>query len=462
MADGQVDTSFYKDATSENPLDMAGKVVDYRNKLLNNQQQQQQIQSNQIKLATDRFGMINNAASGLLSDPDLGSKDVTGKLWDVLGRLTKGDAMSAAHAVQFMQQFPTEPGQQVQAIKNVHSQTLDAVQRGNAYLGQTQIIPTGGGNKITNVKQYGGAPQDLGYVPNTLQPGTQQVNPDLSQSYVGGTGNPPLQGPAPNKLLPPVNNPASQATGWKAEPPVNAQTGAPLPPSFNDRFSAARPGTVMAAPKPGAAETQVSQAQEGQKSGSTLNARADSVPQRMADLNNMERELEISGGKFGPLAHSEKKANQIAQRILGFGVTMSPEEIAGIENFDKIGNQIALNQAGALGVSDQRVQTSMGANPNSDYSYLGNKGILPILKGNEDAIALKAREWKKWSKTHGADTYNDFSDQFNQDFNPQVFQFARMTKEQRAKFVAALPDKEQAIQLAKDLDAYKKKGWVKQ
>jgi hypothetical protein len=176
----------------------------------------------------------------------------------------------------------------------------------------------------------------------------------------------------------------------------------------------------------------------------------------------MERELEIAGGKFGPLAHSEKKANQISQRVLGFGVTMSPEEVAGIENFDKIGNQIALNQAGALGVTDQRVQTSMGANPNSNYSYLGNKGILPILKGNEDAIALKAREWKKYSKANGAASYNDFSDEFNKDFNPQVFQFARMTPEQRSKFVGSIPDKEQAVQLARDLDAYKKKGWVKQ
>jgi hypothetical protein len=126
MADGQVDTSFYKDAVAENPLDMAGKVVDYRNKLLTNQLNQQAVQANSIKLATERFGIINNAASGLLSDPELGQKDISGKLWEVLGRLTKG----TQHAVQFMSELPRDPMQQRQAIKNVHAQTLDAWQRG--------------------------------------------------------------------------------------------------------------------------------------------------------------------------------------------------------------------------------------------------------------------------------------------------------------------------------------------
>jgi hypothetical protein len=86
----EVDTSFYKDAVSQNPLEAAGQVVDYRNKLLTNHLNEQAVQANSIKLATERFGLINNAASGLLSDPDLGQKDLTPKLWDVLGRLTKG------------------------------------------------------------------------------------------------------------------------------------------------------------------------------------------------------------------------------------------------------------------------------------------------------------------------------------------------------------------------------------
>jgi hypothetical protein len=63
----EVDTSFYKDAVSDSPLKVAGEVADYRNKLLSNVQNEQAVQANNIKLATERFGMINNAASGLLS-----------------------------------------------------------------------------------------------------------------------------------------------------------------------------------------------------------------------------------------------------------------------------------------------------------------------------------------------------------------------------------------------------------
>ncbi|WP_283843470.1 hypothetical protein [Bradyrhizobium canariense] len=33
MADGQIDTSFYRDAVSDSPLKVAGEVADYRNKL---------------------------------------------------------------------------------------------------------------------------------------------------------------------------------------------------------------------------------------------------------------------------------------------------------------------------------------------------------------------------------------------------------------------------------------------
>jgi hypothetical protein len=63
-------------------------------------------------MATERLGLVNNAAAGVLADPDLGKTDITPNLWNVLGRLTAGDAMSAEHAVQFMQGFPKDPQRQ--------------------------------------------------------------------------------------------------------------------------------------------------------------------------------------------------------------------------------------------------------------------------------------------------------------------------------------------------------------
>ncbi len=97
-----------------------------------------------------------------------------------------------------MQEFPQDPQRQRQAIQGRSRQTLGAWEKGRAYLGETQALPTGGGTKFIRAPVFGGKgpPQDLGYVPNTLDPSVQQVNPDLSKSYVGGVGNSVAAAPA--------------------------------------------------------------------------------------------------------------------------------------------------------------------------------------------------------------------------------------------------------------------------
>ena len=109
MAVGQIDTSIYREAADANPFQFQNEVLDYRNKLLGATAAEQENEMRAVKLATDRFSMINNAAAGLLSDPDLGRRDITSELWDTLSRLTKGDVMSAQHAVQFLQGFSSDP-----------------------------------------------------------------------------------------------------------------------------------------------------------------------------------------------------------------------------------------------------------------------------------------------------------------------------------------------------------------
>ena len=111
---GTIDTSIYKNLNND-PFLFQNRLLDNQQKQQNLELGQQAVQANQLKLAMDRFGAMTSAASGLLADPDLGNKDVTGKLWDTLGRLTKGDAMSAQHAGQFMEQFPNA---------NIHTRSL--------------------------------------------------------------------------------------------------------------------------------------------------------------------------------------------------------------------------------------------------------------------------------------------------------------------------------------------------
>jgi hypothetical protein len=49
----EVDVSIYKNAVSENPLDVAGRVVDYQNKLLNLTAAQQENERRAVRLATE-------------------------------------------------------------------------------------------------------------------------------------------------------------------------------------------------------------------------------------------------------------------------------------------------------------------------------------------------------------------------------------------------------------------------
>ena len=238
---------------------------------------------------------------------------------------------------------------------------------------------------------------------------------------------------------------------------VTAQNQPSYVPSGQFGYGTLAPGGAVNTAPPGSPESQKIRAEESEKRGAELSARADTVPQRMADLSVLEHELEIAGPKFGPWIASEKKLNQITNRIAGFNVSMTPEEVAATENFEKIANNIALNQAGALGITDQRVSTSMGANPNVHYSYLGNKGIIPILKGNEDAIKTKANAWNDF-KANPANrdvTYTQFSRQFNQGFDPRVFQMHHMTPDQQDKFLANIPKKDQQS-LARKVLEYQK------
>jgi hypothetical protein len=70
----EVDTSFYKDNVVQNPLDMAGKVVDYQNKLLHKTRERvhrawRTITDGQATLAKNRRLHVINGAPAEFSEP---------------------------------------------------------------------------------------------------------------------------------------------------------------------------------------------------------------------------------------------------------------------------------------------------------------------------------------------------------------------------------------------------------
>jgi hypothetical protein len=368
----EVDTSFYRDNQLQSPFD-------FQNKLLENQMKQQEVQANSIKLATERFGLVNRAAAGLLSDPDLGQKDISPKLWDVLGRLTKGDTMTAQHAVQFMQELPRDPMMQRQAIKNVHAQTLDAWQRGQAFLGQTQQINTGGGTQLVGAPAYGGPVQDRGYISNTLPP-TERVpqgDPNLpnygAKNFVGQPGRPTIEQPqAPQGLSgqpqgapPQLRRPMPQRSpGASAAPPQAAPVMSDLPGGSETAFKGAADALVAA-----------------RDAAATYGQRVNPLRQAIPILEKM-KETEI--GPTSPEFNNFKSMLQTlgAGTILG----IDPNKIKNMNEITKYFAQYTSQAAATLGPkTNDGLATAVTSNPNVHMDKLSATDLSKMALGIERA-----------------------------------------------------------------------------
>jgi hypothetical protein len=69
---------------------------------------------------------------------------------------------------------------------------------------------------------------------------------------------------------------------------------------------------------------------------------------------------------------------------------------------------------------------------------MGNRQIIGMLKGNEDAIAMKNMVWQNYKQANGAQSYGDFSNQFNRGFDPRALQAVYMNPADKAKLNASL------------------------
>lgn len=411
----EVKTDFYKDAVSDSPLKVAGEVADYRNKLLSNVQNEQSVQANNIKLATERFKIVNDAAAGILSDPELGKTDVTKKLWDTLGRLTKGDAMSAQHAVQFMQQFPTDPQAQRQAIMGVHAQTLNAWQRGEAYLGTVQRTPVGGGVKFEQTPAYGGAPpRDIGYIPNTLSPETKQVNPDLSQSYVGGTGNPPIQLPSA---------PAAAPT----------RTPRPAPAAATSAPPKAAPAGIMAAPAPGEAAAKEKAGGAGGAMLADERVRASNYRREVYPLEQAIPALERLGKTgTGPGTEEVNKIKSFLQSVGVPGIDVNK-----IKDFDEAHKYLTdwVTANGDSSTND-KLAAAFASNASTKIS---NAAAVDVAKAALSLRRMKQAQLEEFEATGLPESqYGKWAAKWNREQDPRVYGWDYMNDSQKKAFLQSV------------------------
>lgn len=249
-------------------------------------------------------------------------------------------------------------------------------------------------------------------------------------------------------------------------PARNALSGVVTPPaaSFAQRYGSNLSGAPRAALEPGVAAAATKTAENSADLGNQLVAAANQTPITEGILQNLEKTLgEFTSGPGADWKRVGKAfANTVIPDSLRDKIGFDPKSIASQEEFNKQAYNLAQSQFQALGGTgtDAKLNSTMSTSPNELLSTEGNKGVIRMLRGNNDALKVKTKEWNAWKKTHGEDSYSEFSDQFNDGFNPRVFQFKYIPKAERMAWYQAMPpeDRRAFEQSAKIAKANK---WIK-
>ena len=247
--------------------------------------------------------------------------------------------------------------------------------------------------------------------------------------------------------------------GLSPEATVSRVAGPPTAggaPTTVPQTSAVRSGAMATGLAPGENELLTSPAGRADRLQST----AATSPQYHADLENLKQDSAVLGNLQGPTVETEKKLNQLAGRLGGFGITMSPDQLRAVESFDKIANQISLNQSQFFHGSDAGLHTVVGANPSSSMSKFGREGVIDMLQGNQDAIDVTRKAWLK-ARAMGApaSSYDQFAETMGETLDPRVFQFNRLSRDNQQKFLSQMEPEDIPIFESKYQDAVKRK-WV--
>jgi hypothetical protein len=134
-----------------------------------------------------------------------------------------------------------------------------------------------------------------------------------------------------------------------------------------------------------------------------------------------------------------------------------------MEEAGKLAYQIAQRQFQQLGGTgtDSKLDSAMHTSPSEFLSKYGNKRIVPILQGNNDAIRAQQEAYQTWRTDlhHQPQEYTDFIKQWNQHYDPRVFQAAYMTPAQVAEMKGGMSKSELANFNAFSAFA-QKQGWL--
>lgn len=432
----EVDTSIYGKLQQPNALGVAQQVQDYdtsvqQNKLVTMEAQGKRLLGQAVQQATGPDGNVDQA-----------------KLGEILKRPEYYPAAAAGAqlglGLQQGQQAVTKSGMD---ISQAGYQNLGTMWGARASRSQGDLDPQTLRQDVLDLVARGGMD------PKLALPILRSIPEDPKAARAFATGG-FLQALGPAGMAGPAI--ATPGPGGETREQTRAQAvtqemgGAPPAPGEVPATGIRTSPTLaqqQSLPRAGASATDQS---------TRLQTLVNDVPLRKGNLDNMLADAQefVSGPASEELKTTISGINEI------FGTHFNVDRVAAQERFDKLSNQIALQQSGDLGITDLTTQTAMGANPNSRLSNLGVEGVIAMLKGNEDAIATKGEQWHDYLDAgHTPDEFYRFSQDFNKNYDPRVFQTTYLDQASRKKMISALRPAEQK-EFRRKFNYAVEHGWI--
>lgn len=374
------------------------------------------INAQQLQLARQHLTAISGYLAPLIS------KDANPTSADVVSALAHAGTTGMASPEELSQVYstlPRMPNGQIDESRvkewalQQQLNVMSASERLNALSPQPGAYDTGPSINLIRTPQIG-APTIAGTIQKGLQPGTPVFPAGGGQPvYSGGGGG---------------------GTGGNGGGPAFAGN----PPGYE---SAANTSSTY---------------QAGQ--GNALSARADRTQDNKAILGNLESELGnfTSGPGTESIAHLTKLVNANIP-----GVSINVKGLAAREQFNKLAGMLAQSQFQALGGTgtDAKLDATTLTSPNSDLSKMGNKGIIAMLKGNEDAIKAKNMAWQSYAQQHGPGSYASFANEFNRNYDPRAFQLQYLDPKEAQTMLSGMNANEKK-DFNRVMNIGVKNGWV--
>ncbi len=435
--DGTLDMDQLRDEVSKNP-DAAYGLAEVYKGAQGLQQGQIQTDTSALENKLKHYQAVGSFIAPLVA---LGDKATSTDVLHQLSAAGVAGLASPKEQGEFYAMMPRTPDNRIDESKiPAWSQHLlltlqDKATQLQATMPAPNPVNTPQGTRFVRTPQFG-APSDAGgFIPNVPGPTQKTFNPATQrEEFVGvlpngGIGAPQAQGAA--------------GGGMGGQPPAQA---------------AFAPGTP-AGPALGAQEAASSAATFAAGQGNSLQARADQVPTTKSILGNLEAELDTPGFSTGPGTKSMADLTKFLNTQGGLNIRT--EGMAAREQFGKLAGMLAQSQFQALGGTgtDAKLDATTLTSPNSELTKLGNKGIIAMLKGNEDAIAAKNRAWQAWQQQNGPQSYGQFSTQFNKSYDPRVFQAQYLSDADKKKMLSSMSQKE-INALVHSANFARQNGWI--